>query len=63
MDAIKAVPTNSHVRLIVGYNATLGEIAFVDSNSGPNTSRVKWCTLEEAQAISQNDMNIVEPQQ
>jgi len=54
---IKNNPLNGHVRMIIGYNETTGEIAFSDS-WGPETTE-RWMTEEEAQAISQGGCQFI----
>jgi hypothetical protein len=58
-DARKLHPPkeNGHVCLIIGYNATTGEIAVSDS-WGPEY-RERWITAEEAEAISQRYLSVI----
>jgi hypothetical protein len=51
-------PEKGHFRLIVGYNATTGEIAFSDSWGGRG---VTWITIEEAKAANQGDLYYLAP--
>ncbi|TSA29396.1 MAG: hypothetical protein D4R65_15280 [Verrucomicrobiaceae bacterium] len=54
---IRPNPMNGHVRMIIGYNETTGEIAFSDSWGPPAAER--WMTQEEAQAISQGGYQFI----
>jgi len=47
-----------HMCMIIGYNAETDEIAISDS-WGPQFAE-RWITIEEANAISQNDFTIIE---
>lgn len=54
---IKVNRDDGHVCMIIGYNATTGEIAISDS-WGPAFEE-RWITLEEAKAISQGDLRVI----
>jgi hypothetical protein len=60
---IKAHPDCGHNRIIVGYNATLQELAFTDTNISNGKNLIRWITVDEAQAINEGINTIVEPEQ
>jgi hypothetical protein len=45
---------NGHIRMIVGYNAKTGEVAI--SDSWGQRFEQRWAAVEEAQAMTQNEM-------
>jgi hypothetical protein len=53
----KKFTDTAHVCMIIGYNKETGEIAISDS-WGPEFAE-RWVTPEEAEAISQNDFQII----
>jgi hypothetical protein len=60
---IKAHPDCGHNRIIVGYNTSLQELAFTDTNVSRGKNLIRWITVDEAQAIAQGDNIVVEPEQ
>lgn len=56
---IRKNPEGSHVCMIIGYNLETKEIATSDS-WGPQFQE-RWMTIEEAEAISNNDYSVIVP--
>lgn len=54
---IERDPTAGHVCMIIGYNDTTGEIAV--SDSWGKAFEERWITLEEANAISQGSLMVI----
>ncbi|MGI6087161.1 MAG: C39 family peptidase [Kiritimatiellia bacterium] len=55
--SIKVDTSKGHTTMIIGYNAQTGEIAISDSWGLRHAE--KWHTIEEAQAVSQNELYVV----
>ncbi len=54
---LKMDPDHHHVCMIIGYNPVTGEIATSDSWGLRHAE--KWYTIEEAQAVSQNELYVI----
>ncbi|MDD5260219.1 MAG: hypothetical protein PHD76_00050 [Methylacidiphilales bacterium] len=50
-------PETGHLRMIIGYNARTDELAISDSCG--EWAAERWITVEEAMAITQNDLAII----